>query len=276
MKATRPETHMRQIAPLLALTLALAPFAARAENGMCEYRHPAHPNWDFFASCAYSDSTEGTANLREVSVSNGSRFSTREDGGRHTVNGLAATMLERDGAQCWRTVAEDELICIYPADTITPADPPPAPAARDDAAIAPAVEGVSFGGGEAGYCLLAEAGALVEQGRCSKRENCLEIEAGAGLSCLVSYNWKSGRSTEMASAADWVTLDGAPVIKGDPGCVTDTGTGLIFCYATTAMTPETHPVLAQPADPVDEAPASPEPAAAPEGESGTVAPAGAE
>lgn len=258
------------VAPLFVLSLAVAPLAARAENGMCEYRHPSHPKWDFFASCSYSETTSAEATTREVSVSNGSKFSTVTGAAGDSINGLAARRLERDDAACWRTVGENELICIYPADTLRPAAPEadPLAAAPDPLAAGAAATGAAstFGGGARGFCLLVEAGNLVEQGACIKRENCLEEPAGAevgeGTSCLTSYDWASGRITEMARAADWVTLDGAMVIQGDPGCFVDTEAAITFCHSPKAMTAQTHPILAQVAQENPDAPQ----AAAPEGE----------
>lgn len=250
---------MRPYLPLFALAASLLPFAAHAESGMCEYRHPAHPGWDFFASCSYTETLADGATTREVVVSNGSKFTTREGAGTPSVNGLAATKLDRDGAKCWRTEAENELICIYPADTIRPADPPPAPGGIDDFEAGAAVLDSTFGGGVSGFCLVSEAGALVEQGACNMRENCLELAEGGGASCLVTYDWKSGRVTETASTGDWTTLDGAVAIKGDPGCLVDTGAAITFCWSTRAMTPDTHPILAAPqAMPDNPAPAAAE------------------
>lgn len=251
---------MRPILLAIVYSAALVPVAARAENGVCEYRHPAHPNWDFFASCSWSETTTETATRREVTVSNGSQFTTVTGAEQDSVNGLPARRLDRDDAACWRTVAEDELICVYPEGTIRPADPGSS-ADAFDAAPATVSQG-TFGGGTQEFCLLVEAGTLVEQGICVKRENCLELEAGAGMSCLASYDWASGRVSEMASAEDWVTFDGAPVIKGDPGCVVDVKAAVTFCHSAEAMTLATHPILA-PAGQKEGAPAE---ASAPEGE----------
>lgn len=258
------------VAPFVVLSLAMAPLAVRAESGMCEYRHPSHPKWDFFAACSYSETTTAETTTREVRVSNGSIFSTVTSAAGESINGLAARRLERNDAACWRTLAEDELICIYPADTLRPAAPEadPMPAAPDPFAAGSAATGVAstFGGGTRGFCLLVEAGTLVEQGGCIKRENCLEegagTELGEGTSCLTSYDWNSGRITEMARAADWVTLDGATVIQGDPGCFVDTAAAITFCHSSKAMTARTHPILAQVAQDEPDAPQ----AAAPEGE----------
>lgn len=250
------------LVPALALAPALVPFAAFAESGMCEYRHPAHPGWDFFASCSYTEMVTAEARRREVVVSNGSKFSTVSGASGESVNGLAARELDRDDASCWRTEAEAELICIYPADTIRPADPPALSGDTFAAVPTAAAPGSTFGGGTKGFCLLVEGGALVEQGACVKRENCLEMETGGGMSCLTSYDWASGRVSEVATTPDWVTLDGAPAIKGDPGCLVDTGAGVTFCHSAKAMTAKTHPILGQ----VAAAPAPAE-ADAPEGES---------
>ncbi len=241
---------MRRIAAVLLLTLTLAPAALRAESAMCEYRHPGHPSWDFFAACTVTVTDNGGATLREVSVSNGSRFTTRDEGERHSVNGLAAQKLAQDGAECWRTEAENELICIHPASASAPAAPMPAPGGEP-----PALADTGFGGGTAGFCLLVENGAVLEYGPCLRRENCLQLTDSKGESCLADYDWASGRITEMARADDWQTLDGGLVVAGDPGCVVDTVAALTFCYATKAMTAATHPVLATAADTPPEAPA---------------------
>jgi hypothetical protein len=220
----------------LALLLGFVPFALHAESGMCEYRHPGHPSWDFFTACTYTVAAEGAATIREVTVSNGSRFVTRDEGGRHSVNDLAARKQDHDDAECWRTEAEDELICIHPVSAVAPAAVAPTTGAT-------AVLDTVFGGGEKGYCLLAERGALVEYGACVRRENCVQME-NVGESCLSGYDWASGRQTELARAADWQTLDGGAALPGDPGCLVDTVAALTFCYAAAAMTPDTHPILA--------------------------------
>lgn len=263
---------MRPILPAFVLILALAPLCARAETGMCEYRHPTHPNWDFFSTCDVTETNEAGVATREVTVSNGSRITTRDEAGQASVNGRAAIRIDSDDAVCWQTEAENELICIYPADTIVPSAPLPSGPLSGGSAPGAMAASSTFGGGVRGFCLLVEAGALVEQGSCTRRENCLEMAAGEGPSCLATYDWQSGRSTEMASAQGWTTLDGATVIQGDPGCVLDTATGLMFCHSKTAMTEQTHPVLARLEN---QAPAG-EAAPAPEGESEDAAPAGAE
>lgn len=227
---------MRRTVIAFALLLGFSPLALHAESGMCEYRHPGKPNWDFFASCTYAITPDGAATIREVTVSNGSRFVTREDGGRHSVNDLAAQKLLRDDAECWRTEAEDELICIHPASAIAPAA---SPAATSSAVALDTL----FGGGEKGFCLLAQSGALIDYGACVRRENCLQMENGSGESCLTDYDWASGRHTELARAADWQTLDGGVAVAGDPGCLVDTGAAATFCFSTAAMTPSTHPTL---------------------------------
>lgn len=258
----QPEEHpMRPI--LSALVLAALPLAAGAEPAMCEYRHPAHPNWDFFASCTVEETAAGSVTTREVTVSNGSRLTTRDGPDGASVNGLAAERVTREAAQCWRTLAEDELICIYPEGTAAPEPGRPAMAL----AITPGAPGSAFGGGVSGQCLLVEGTRVVEQGACTRRENCLEAEAGGGQSCLVSHDWASGRSTELASASGWTTLDGAPAVSGDPGCLIDSEADVTFCWSRSAITAETNPVLARAMAAM--APA----AAAPEGESGTAAPA---
>ncbi|HHB80350.1 MAG TPA: hypothetical protein ENK83_01190, partial [Aliiroseovarius sp.] len=246
------------VAPLIVLFLVVAPLAVRAESGMCEYRHPSHPKWDFFASCSYSETTTPEATPREVRVSNGSKFSAVTGAAGDSINGLAARRQERDDAACWRTLGENELICIYPADTLRPAVQEAGVPEPSVSGSAPMGVASTFGGGTRGYCLLVEAGKLVEQGACIKRENCLEEGAGAeigeGTSCLTSYDWASGRITEMARAANWVTLDGAMVIQGDPGCFVDTEAAITFCHAPKAMTARTHPILAQVAQDNPDAP----------------------
>ncbi|OIP82170.1 MAG: hypothetical protein AUK37_09510 [Rhodobacterales bacterium CG2_30_65_12] len=261
---------MRPILP--ALALIIAPLAAWAESGMCEYRHPAHPSWDFFASCSVTETSAVGATTREVIVSNGSRFTTRDEPGEASVNGRAALRLDRSDAACWRTEAEGELICIYPAETFAPSAPPPAAGPGSDFAPGALAVGNAFGGGTKGFCLLAEDGVLVEQGPCIRRENCLEIAAGEGVSCLVNYDWQSGRTTEMASAEGWTTLDGAAAIQGDPGCVLDPGAAIVFCHSKTAITAETHPVLARLGNQTPAGAVAP----APEGEGAVAAPTGAE
>lgn len=255
---------MRPILTAVILAATLAPVGARAETGMCEYRHPRHPNWDFFASCSYSETSADGVTVREVTVSNGSKFTTRDDGIEASVNGLAATRLAEPGAECWRTSGENERICIYPAGTIRPADAPPDETEMAEPA-APAVGVATFGGGVQGHCLLVDGGALVEQGRCTRRENCVDLGSENGASCLAEYAWASGRTTETASTATWITLDGAEAIAGDPGCVTDPAAARSFCWSTTAMTPSTHPILGQSAVVDKEIPAEPS-APAPEGE----------
>lgn len=228
---------MRRSVIVLTHLFAFVPLALHAESGMCEYRHPGNPSWDFFAACTFSVRAEGTATIREVTVSNGSRFVTQDDGARHSVNGHAAQKLDRDAAECWQTEAENELICIHPASAAAPA---PLPAETGGSASLDTV----FGGGEKGFCLLAERGALVEHGACVRRENCVLMENSGGESCLADYDWASGRHTELARAAEWQTLDGGAAIAGDPGCLVDTAVALTFCYSATAMTPSTHPILA--------------------------------
>ena len=236
---------MRSSALISALTMLL-PGAAMATEATCEYRHPAHPSWDFFTACSYETNTVDGAETLTVSVSNGSTFTTvdreTEAGPRVTVNGLAATRLDRSDSRCYRTVADGELICIHPPGTSAPAAPV-APAAAAPASTALA----GFGGGQSGYCLLSEtrngAEILTEYGACVKRENCLESEDG-GTSCVTDYDWASGRITEMARAAGWHTLDGGAVQTSDAGCVVDAKAGVRFCYSRKKMTAADHPVLA--------------------------------
>ncbi|GKY88217.1 hypothetical protein [Sinisalibacter aestuarii] len=241
---------MRRFAPVLALSLALAPALLHAEDRMCEYRHPGHPGWDFFAACSVAVTEEGAATIREVTVANGSRLTTRDEGGRHSVNGLAAEKLANEAAECWRTTGENELICIHPASASAPVDaaPMPAPAALADA---------GFGGGQRGYCLLSQADTVIDHGACVRRENCVVLADGAGQSCLAEYDWASGRLSEVATTQTWQTLDGGAVVAGDPGCLVDAGAGLTFCYSTAEMNAATHPVLAAPAPQGDEQPQPP-------------------
>lgn len=224
------------------------PAQALAGPAVCEYRHPDHPSWDFFTACDVEAVTEGAVTTYRVAVANGSRFTAEETAGddgatRYSVNGLAATRLERGESRCYLTDAEAELICIHPEGTDAPAGaaaPAPVPAGAVSAQV-------GFGGGVTGFCLLVarEDGAdrLVDYGACVKRENCLVSEAG-GTSCLTDYDWTNGRISEMARAGGWQTLDGAPIRPLEGGCVSDDGGGLTFCFSRKAMTAADHPVLA--------------------------------
>jgi len=226
----------------LILLAGLVPGLAAAESGMCEYRHPAKPSWDFFTSCDVTVEPVAGGVLRRVEVSNGSKFTTIS-GAEPSVNGLAARRLDRaDGAECFETVADRELICIHPPGTTAPLAVAPAPITPD--AQTAALGDVTFGGGEAGFCLLTEAGALVDYGACTRRENCLIGEVSGALGCLTEYQWKSGRVTQTAREADWLSLDGGAATAEGGGCMTDAAAGLRFCYATRAMSAETHPALA--------------------------------
>lgn len=232
------------------LALLLIPGQALAAEATCEYRHPAHPSWNFFTDCSYETEITDSTTTTRVSVRNGSEFTTVEAEGadgtvRVTVNGLPATRLARDGSRCFRTDADEELICIHPAGTAAP-DPEPAPTpAPGPAATSGDVAG--FGGGVSGYCLLTQmtggVETLTEYGACIKRENCLE-DSGGGVSCLTDYDWKSGRLTEMARAEGWQTFDGATVGPAENGCVFDEAAGIRFCFSRSAMTAAEHPVLA--------------------------------
>lgn len=236
--------HFTAVVALLFATPALA------VDAKCEYRHPGHPSWDFFAACSYDEEVAQGRVTTSVRVANGSRFTTVAEevaggGTRYSVNGLAATRLERGESRCYRTDAEAELICIHPVDTEAPAAPA-APPAAVPAAAAPA----GFGGGRSGFCLLSQDGpggpGLVEYGACVKRENCL-VDADGGTSCLTEFDWKSGRVTEMARTDDWHTLDGGEASAQANGCFVDAAVGLQFCYSPKAMTAARYPVLA--ADP---------------------------
>lgn len=242
MWGSNPEAFMRFFPFALIAGLLLAPLVARAEDGMCEYRSPSHPNWDFFASCHIDETRDGAVTTRRVTVSNGSKFTTVEGGASASVNGLDAATVARDDARCWQTTAAQELVCLYPPQATAPDEPRSVPGTGG--AGSDALD-TGFGGGSAGYCLIAKAGALVEQGACVRRENCLDLETG-GLSCLAGYDWASGRVTEYASAKDWQTLDGAPAINGDAGCLVDTGGGITFCFSAKPMTADTYPLLAAP------------------------------
>jgi len=233
---------------LLSLTTLLPGFAL-AEDAMCEYRHPDRPSWDFFAACTVEETSVDGAVILRASVGNGSRFTIEEapraDGAPVvTVNGLAATRLAREGARCYQTEAEAELVCVHPRDASPSAMPAPAPGS--------ATATTGFGGGQAGFCLLTalEGGVetLSEYGACVKRENCLASDEG-GTTCLTDYDWKSGRITETARAEGWQTLDGATVEPDDTGCFTDTAGAVRFCFSLKAMTAAEHPVLAT-TDPV--------------------------
>ena len=119
---------MRLLAPL-CFAATLLPAASQAADAMCEYRHPDHPSWDFFAACTVETATEAGRVTTTVTVRNGSRFTTVEadgdEGLRYTVNDLAATRLDRDPSRCYLTNAEAELVCIHPPDTPAP-EPQPA------------------------------------------------------------------------------------------------------------------------------------------------------
>lgn len=245
---------MLKIAPALPFALLL-PVALHAEQAMCEYRNPGHASWDFFAPCEVTETVTGEGTRREAKVSNGSRFTTVTGGASASVNGHAARAFTQEGADCWRTEAENELICIYPADTVAPAAPAPA-----------MVQSGPSLGGEKGYCLLVSGGVAEAYGPCLRRENCLEMDGAetggmTGTSCLAEYDWASGRQTETARAENWLTLDGAPASTGDNGCVFDAGDDVTFCFSKAAMTAASYPALA-----TLKAQASPAPA--PEGEGG--------
>lgn len=228
--------------PLFLALAALLPGAVFAEEAMCEYRHPDRPSWDFFAACTVEEVTQNGVVTLRASVVNGSRFTIEDaaDGlAGAKVNGLAAIRLDREGARCYRTEAEAELVCLHPRDAAPAAGPAPAPEAAN--------ADIGFGGGQAGFCLLTarEGGVevLTEYGACVKRENCLASDAG-GTTCLTDYDWKSGRLSEMARAEGWQTLDGATVEAGEQGCFTDARGGVRFCFSPRAMTAAEHPVLA--------------------------------
>lgn len=237
---------MRPILPTLMIAAAsLGPFAARAESGMCEYRHPAHASWDFFAACDWSEAGDGGMVTKTVTVSNGSKLTVRDDGIEARVNGLAATRLGRSDAACWRTSGENELICLYPAGTpvpegfATPAEP----------ATSSAATGLSLGGGQAGFCLV-EAGTgadarVAAQGPCTKREVCAQ-DAGGATGCIADFAWKDGRETATARGADWTTLQGAEARADAQGCLVDDGAGLRFCFSTRAFAQADFPSLAAP------------------------------
>ena len=235
----------------LVVATAVAFFGAGpalAEAATCEYSHPDHPSWDFYAACEVSVEEVGGTTTTRAEVANGSRFTIGRveaaGGALYSVNGLPAERLERGASECLRTVTENEVVCIHPegqaAPVAAPAVPGPAPAGADFA----------FGGGDPGFCLLAsrENGAetLVDYGACLRRENCLVGAESGEMSCLTDYDWKSGRTTEMARAADWHTLDGAPVTATAKGCFLDDAIGLTFCFSQRAMTADDHPVLAPP------------------------------
>lgn len=236
---------MRSTAQIFALFLLL-PGVALAADASCEYRHPDHPTWDFFSACSYETVMAEGAETTTVTVRNGSTFTTvdaeTDTGTRVTVNGLAASRLERGESRCYLTDADAELICIHPPGTAA-AEAPATPIAA-----APVATGLAgFGGGQTGYCLLSEtsgaAESLTEYGACVKRENCLESEDG-GTSCVTDYDWASGRITEMARAAGWHTLDGGAVEVSNAGCFVDAAGGVRFCYSRKKMTVADHPVLA--------------------------------
>ena len=230
--------------PLSLVLAACLPGMAFAEDAMCEYRHPDRPSWDFFAACTIDRSGPDGAETLRASVVNGSRFTIEESpqtvgASGITVNGLAATRLAREGARCYLTDAEAELVCIHPRDA--------APSALPAPASSPATADTGFGGGQAGFCLLTarveNVETLTEYGACVKRENCLASAEGS-TTCLTDYDWKSGRLTEMARAEGWQTLDGATVSADENGCFTDEPGGARFCFSQKAMTAAEHPVLA--------------------------------
>lgn len=236
---------MRPILPALIVAFALDPLAAQAESGMCEYRHPAHPNWDFFAACEWSETVDGSTRTRSVAVSNGSKLTASDDGIEASVNGRAATRLDRPDAECWRTTGENELICIYPAGTPVPEGyaSPTAPAPVAETAV-------GFGGGQAGFCLIelgtGAAARVAAQGACTKREVCAQDAEGA-TGCIADYAWKDGRETATARGPDWLTLQGAEARADDQGCAVDDGAGLRFCFSTKAFAASNFPSLAAPA-----------------------------
>ncbi len=227
---------MRHALLFLALTL---PQAALCESAMCEYRHPAHPKWDFFTRCDVAVTQEEGGELRQVNVSNGSKFTMRT-GDAPTVNDMAAETVTREGSHCLRTLADRELVCVHPAD----AKPP----ARTIPTVASSVADAGFGGGQKGFCLLSEGrGALArltEYGVCVKRENCLVSEASGAETCLTEYVWASGRHTNTARSAEWQTLEGASATRRADGCLVDEGRGDTLCFSPRAMSADDHPILA--------------------------------
>lgn len=237
---------MRPILPSLVIAAAiLGPFAARAESGMCEYRHPAHPGWDFFAACDWSETVDGSTVTKTVTVSNGSKLTASDDGIEARVNGRAATRLERSDAECWRTSGESEVICLYPAGSPVPEGF----AAPTEPAPASATTGLSLGGGQAGFCLVelgtGASARVAAQGPCTKREVCAQ-DAGGATGCIADYVWKDGRETATARGADWTTLQGAEARADVQGCIVDDGAGLRFCFSTRAFAQAEFPSLAAP------------------------------
>ncbi len=220
---------------LAALVLALAPTALLAEGETCEYQNPDHPSWNFLKPCTVQ--TEGS--LLRASISNGSRF-TIETGEVPSVNNVGAEEISSGESRCWRTFGAHETICVHPAG-VTPT--PAAPALSDMASGAGLDAG--FGGGTSGFCRLESlasiSGTPLENGPCTKRDNCMAEDDGS-QSCLSEYEWKSGRITETAQTKDWTTLDGGVATIDDNGCLVDPGMGMRFCYSTKA--PSAPPALA--------------------------------
>ncbi|MCB1355220.1 MAG: hypothetical protein KDK53_01530 [Maritimibacter sp.] len=258
------------IALVPALVLGtLLPAAALAQTqtqsqAECEYRNPDNPNWNYRRACTVRAVESGDRVTTTADVANGSTLTIVEEttGGavRFAINGYAATRLEGGASRCYLTIDDEETICIHGLGTGTaeagadaaqgtPETDVPAP----DTPVDTAASGVPLGGGEAGHCLSwvadGDREGLIEQGACTRRTDCTEVEGEGGMSCLIDLVWASGRETVITRKGGVYTLDGAVAEPDATGCLTDTGGGLHFCFSQAEMTAATYPALALPPAP---------------------------
>ncbi|PID36086.1 MAG: hypothetical protein CR993_06935 [Rhodobacterales bacterium] len=178
-------------------------------SATCEYRHPAHPGWDFYQPCVIRPE----AAIWRVEVRNGSKFTVDPASG--AVNGLAADEIEAEAGKCFRTRADQERICLY-----APGAAAPTPAATPRALPQ---------GGKRGHCLMVIEGALADHGPCARTASCVKNTKGEN-ECITQVVWASGREDGIYSAPGWHALNGAAAEEKD-GCVTSEDSGEMLCFA---------------------------------------------